>query len=124
MMKQAWLMASVAILAIAACKPNETQTNNNSPASPASTVVGSTNVAASSASAPLTALPASCQQMLANLERCVAKQEKLNASEAQSYRMEFEMLKDQIVRGTDAKGLDEACTKSNEQAKQMPETQC
>ena len=50
--------------------------------------------------------------------------EQLQPAEAQSYRLEYEQLKSQMVQGTDVKGLEAACIESNKQAEQMPETKC
>lgn len=85
-------------------------------------VAASTPVAV--ASAPVVALPASCQQMIANIEKCVVKYEKENPAEGLALRTELEQLRGQISSGTDAQALDQACSESNRQSAQIPETQC
>ena len=122
MNQRAWLL-SVAILAVAACQPKANQ------ATTAPTQASAPLAPASAAVTPLSArqfaaLPNACQQLLTNIEKCVVKFEQLQPAEAQSYRLEYEQLKSQMVQGTDVKGLEAACIESNKQAEQMPETKC
>ena len=121
MNKRAWMMA-LAVMAVAACQPEADKTATTPTASP---VVASDSAPVAPLSASqLAALPESCQQLLSNIEKCVVKFEKLQPADAQSYRLEYEQLKGQIVNGTDAQGLDAACRESNKQAEQMPESKC
>lgn len=116
-------VAVVILLALSACsaepaadkQPAAKSVQNASAVAPAS-------MAASSPS--LAKLPDACQTLLNNLEKCVVKYEKMNASDAQSYRLEFEQLKAQIVQGVDEQGLEQACVESNKQAQSIPATQC
>ena len=122
MNQRAWLL-SVAILGVAACQPKANQANTSQVQASAPLAI------ASAAVTPLTdgqlaALPNACQQLLSNIEKCVVKFEQLQPTEAQSYRLEYEQLKSQMVQGTDVKGLEAACIESNKQAEQMPETKC
>ena len=122
MNQRVWLL-SVAILGLAACQPKANQANTPKVQASAPLAI------ASEAVTPLTdgqlaALPNACQQLLSNIEKCVVKFEQLQPAEAQSYRLEYEQLKSQMVQGTDVKGLEAACIESNKQAEQMPETKC
>ncbi|UOO87950.1 hypothetical protein LVJ82_10640 [Vitreoscilla massiliensis] len=121
MNKRAWTMATVVML-VAACQPDADKAAAP-PAASTPLVSASAPVAPLSAS-QLAALPDSCQLLLANIEKCVVKYEKLQPADAQSYRLEYEQLKGQIVSGTDVQGLDAACKESNKQAEQMPESKC
>ena len=123
MIFRAWML-SATLLGLAACQPNADKT-----ASAPSTAASTPTTSASAAVAPLSAsqlaaLPDACQQLLTNIEKCVVKYEKLQPEDAQTYRMEYEQLKAQIVQGTDVKGLEAACIESNKQAEQVPETKC
>ena len=123
MIFRAWML-SATLLGLAACQPNAEKT-----AAASSTAASKPVTSASAAVAPLSAsqlaaLPDACQQLLANIEKCVVKFEQLQPAEAQSYRLEYEQLKSQMVQGTDVKGLEAACIESNKQAEQMPETKC
>ena len=122
MNQRAWLL-SVAILAVAACQPKANQATTTPAQASAPLATASEAVTPLSAS-QLAALPDACQQLLANIEKCVVKFEQLQPAEAQSYRLEYEQLKAQMVQGTDVKGLEAACIESNKQAEQMPETKC
>ena len=122
MNQRAWLL-SVAILAVAACQPKANQATTAPAQASAPLATASAAVTPLSAS-QLAALPNACQQLLTNIEKCVVKYEKLQPEDAQTYRMEYEQLKAQIVQGTDVKGLEAACIESNKQAEQMPETKC
>lgn len=120
MNQRAWLLG-VAILAVAACQPKANQATT----APASAPLATASAAVTPLSASqLAALPNACQQLLTNIEKCVVKFEQLQPAEAQSYRLEYEQLKSQMVQGTDVKGLEAACIESNKQAEQMPETKC
>ena len=123
MIFRAWML-SATLLGLAAYQPNADKT-----ASAPSTATSAPTTTASAAVAPLSAsqlaaLPDACQQLLSNIEKCVVKYEKLQPEDAQTYRMEYEQLKAQIVQGTDVKGLEAACIESNKQAEQVPETKC
>ena len=121
MNKRAWMMA-LAVMAVAACQPEADKVATAPTASP---VVASASAPVAPLSASqLAALPESCQQLLGNIEKCVVKFEKLQPADAQSYRLEYEQIKGQIVNGTDVQGLDAACRESNKQAEQMPESKC
>ena len=122
MNQRAWLL-SVAILAVAACQPKANQATTTQTQASAPLATASEAVTPLSAS-QLAALPNACQQLLTNIEKCVVKFEQLQPAEAQSYRLEYEQLKSQMVQGTDVKGLEAACIESNKQAEQMPETKC
>ena len=120
MIFRAWML-SATLLGLVACQPNADKTA--SAPSTAASAPASAAVAPLSAS-QLAALPDACQQLLSNIEKCVVKYEKLQPEDAQTYRMEYEQLKAQIVQGTDVKGLEAACIESNKQAEQVPETKC
>ena len=122
MNQRVWLLG-VAILAVSACQPKANQATTAPAQTSAPLATASAAVTPLSAS-QLAALPDACQQLLANIEKCVVKYEKLQPEDAQTYRMEYEQLKAQIVQGTDVKGLEAACIESNKQAEQMPETKC
>ena len=122
MNQRAWLL-SMAILAVAACQPKANQATTAPAQASAPLATASAAVTPLSAS-QLAALPNACQQLLTNIEKCVVKYEKLQPEDAQTYRMEYEQLKAQIVQGTDVKGLEAACIESNKQAEQVPETKC
>ena len=122
MNQRVWLLG-VAILAVAACQPKANQATTAPAQASAPLATASAAVTPLSAS-QLAALPNACQQLLTNIEKCVVKYEKLQPEDAQTYRMEYEQLKAQIVQGTDVKGLEAACIESNKQAEQVPETKC
>ena len=122
MNQRVWLLG-VAILAVSACQPKANQATTAPAQTSAPLATASAAVTPLSAS-QLAALPNACQQLLSNIEKCVVKFEQLQPAEAQSYRLEYEQLKSQMVQGTDVKGLEAACIESNKQAEQMPETKC
>lgn len=123
MIFRAWML-SVTLLALAACQPNAEKTATAPPTATSEPVTSASTAVAPLSASQLAALPDACQQLLANIEKCVVKYEKLQPEDAQTYRMEYEQLKAQIVQGTDVKGLEAACIESNKQAEQMPETKC
>jgi hypothetical protein len=116
-------MLSATLLGLAACQPNADKTAS-APSTAASRCPTASAAVAPLSASQLAALPDACQQLLSNIEKCVVKYEKLQPEDAQTYRMEYEQLKAQIVQGTDVKGLEAACIESNKQAEQVPETKC
>ena len=122
MNQRVWLLG-VAILAVAACQPKANQATTT-PAQTSAPLATASEVVTPLSASQLAALPDACQQLLANIEKCVVKFEQLQPAEAQSYRLEYEQLKSQMVQGTDVKGLEAACIESNKQAEQIPETKC
>ena len=122
MNQRVWLL-SVAILAVAACQPKANQATTT-PAQTSAPLATASEVVTPLSASQLAALPDACQQLLANIEKCVVKFEQLQPAEAQSYRLEYEQLKSQMLQGTDVKGLEAACIESNKQAEQIPETKC
>lgn len=110
-------------LVLAACNGANEADKSTSHSNPAASGVAASNPVAM-ASAPVVELPASCQQMMANIEKCVVKYEKENPAEGLALRAELEQLRGQISTGTDAQALDQACSESNRQSAQIPETQC
>ena len=123
MIFRAWML-SATLLGLAACQPNAEKTAASPPTATSEPVTSASAVVAPLSASQLVALPDACQQLLSNIEKCVVKYEKLQPEDAQTYRMEYEQLKAQIVQGTDVKGLEAACIESNKQAEQVPETKC